>query len=83
MRNGGCYAENVYLCTPKLNIYLSQPSMKRKDYEKPTTQVVELQQRTMLLAGSGVDATRDDYGDANPDVDLSELDNITGVWLWN
>ena len=57
--------------------------MKRKDYEKPTTQVVELQQRTMLLTGSVVDATRDDYGEANDGVDVSELDNITGVWLWN
>lgn len=26
--------------------------MKRKDYEKPSTEVVMLQQRTMLLAGS-------------------------------
>ena len=26
--------------------------MKRKNYEKPTMQVVQLQHRTMLLAGS-------------------------------
>ena len=26
--------------------------MKRKDYHKPTMQVVQLQHRTMLLAGS-------------------------------
>ena len=26
--------------------------MKRKDYQKPTMQVVQLQHRTMLLAGS-------------------------------
>ena len=30
--------------------------MKRKDYEKPTMQVVELPHRTMILAGSGGDA---------------------------
>lgn len=27
--------------------------MKRKDYQKPTMQVVELQQQAYLLAGSG------------------------------
>ena len=27
--------------------------MKRKDYQKPTTRVVELQHRPMILAGSG------------------------------
>ena len=28
--------------------------MKRKDYEKPSTEVVMLQQRSMLLAGSSL-----------------------------
>jgi len=28
-------------------------SMKRKEYRKPTMKVVELQHRTMILAGSG------------------------------
>ena len=37
--------------------------MKRKDYEKPTMQVVKLQQQPQLLAGSGTDATREDYGE--------------------
>ena len=55
--------------------------MKRIDYEKPTMRVVELQQRTMLLAGSVVDATRDDYGDANLDVDPMNL--VDGNWMWN
>jgi hypothetical protein len=27
--------------------------MNKKKYEKPSTRVIELQQRTMLLAGSG------------------------------
>ena len=56
--------------------------MKRKDYQKPTMRVVELQQRTMLLAGSVVNATRYDYGDANPDVAPAEL-NLDGEWEWN
>ena len=35
--------------------------MKRKDYERPTMKVVELQHRTMLLQASGqVQATIDD-----------------------
>ena len=55
--------------------------MMKKRYEKPTMRVVELQQRTMLLAGSAVDATRDDYGDANPDVDLMNI--VDGNWMWN
>ena len=42
--------------------------MKRKDYQKPTTRVVETQQRTMLLAGSGVEANRSGYGTAQEDV---------------
>ena len=54
--------------------------MKRKDYQKPTTRVVQLQQRTMLLAGSVVDATRGDYGNANSDVDLNALTD--GEWVW-
>ena len=42
--------------------------MKRKDYLKPTMQVVELQQQAHLLAGSGnVQATRDSYGTATTD----------------
>jgi len=53
----------------------------RKTYEKPTTRVVELQQRTMLLTGSAVDATRDDYGDANFDVDPMNI--VDGNWMWN
>ena len=40
--------------------------MKRKDYEKPTTKVVKLQQRTHLLAGS-LEAKRNGYGTANTD----------------
>ena len=39
--------------------------MKRKDYEKPTMQVVELQHRTMLLQASpvGTKSTINDWGD--------------------
>ena len=56
--------------------------MNKKDYEKPTMTVVELRNRTQLLAGSVVDATRYDYGDANYDVDQNEL-NSAGEWEWN
>ena len=37
--------------------------MKRKNYEKPMAQVVQLQQQCQILAGS-VGVTRNDYGDA-------------------
>ena len=53
--------------------------MKRKDYQKPTTRVVELQQRTMLLAGS-LDTKRVDYGIANGDV--TETLTTDGEWVW-
>ena len=38
--------------------------MKRKDYEKPTMQVVMLKQQQQLLAGSGVQSMRSGYGEA-------------------
>ena len=41
--------------------------MKRKDYQKPTMQVVKLQQQTQLLqasAQSAVTASRSSYGTA-------------------
>ena len=41
--------------------------MKRKNYEKPTMQVVQLQQRSQILAGSGVDATYNGYTDGGTD----------------
>ena len=36
--------------------------MKRKDYQSPTMDVVELKQQQQLLAGS-LTSERDDYGD--------------------
>ena len=36
--------------------------MKKKEYERPTMQVVKLKQQSQLLAGS-VGASRDGYGD--------------------
>ena len=56
--------------------------MNKKDYEKPTMEVVQLEQRTMLLAGSVVDATRYDYGNANSEVNETDL-NSDGEWEWN
>lgn len=38
--------------------------MKRKDYQKPTMQIVKLQQSQQILAGS-VEAQRSSYGSAN------------------
>ncbi len=38
--------------------------MKKKEYEKPTMLVVELKQQPQLLAGSGVNGSREDYGEA-------------------
>ena len=35
--------------------------MKRKDYEKPTTQVVKLQHQTHLLQASNGQASAQDY----------------------
>lgn len=55
--------------------------MNKKDYEKPTVTVVELRNRTQLLAGSGVQSTRSDYGSANYDVSTDELND--GEWVWN
>ncbi len=40
--------------------------MKRKNYERPTMQVVKLEQTCQILAGS-VEANRSGYGDANED----------------
>ena len=42
--------------------------MKRKDYQRPATQVVELQDQCHILAQSdGVQALRSGYGAANTD----------------
>jgi len=41
--------------------------MKRKDYEKPTMKVVQLQHQCHILAGSGVEANRSGYGAATED----------------
>ena len=38
--------------------------MKKKDYQRPTMQVVKLQQQTHLMAGSGVQSMRSGYGSA-------------------
>ena len=38
--------------------------MKRKDYQRPTMKVVQLQHQTHLLADSGVEANRSGYGTA-------------------
>jgi hypothetical protein len=55
--------------------------MNKKDYEKPTMEVVQLKQRQQLLAGS-LDTNRDDYGIANGDVDVLNETLIDGEWVW-
>ena len=57
--------------------------MNKKDYLKPTMTVVELQQQTHLMEGSGLQSTRDSYGKANNEVNPTELNNETGEWEWN
>ena len=56
--------------------------MKRKDYQKPTMNIVQLQQQTHLMAGSGVQSMRSGYGNANSDVEETEVEEGTGTWLW-
>ena len=60
--------------------------MKRKDYQKPTMEVVELKQQQTLLAGS-VGAGRDDYGDAIEetwsDSPASPFNNLPGLDVLN
>jgi len=57
--------------------------MKKKDYQTPTMQVVKLQQQTHLMAGSGVQSMRSGYGNANSDVEETEIEGETGTWVWN
>lgn len=55
--------------------------MKRKDYRKPTMQIVKLQHKCQILSGSGFGASRPNYGTANDGVDSKEL-NTEGEWEW-
>ena len=41
---------------------LNKKSMKKKEYERPTMQVVQLKQQPTLLAGSGL-GNPEDYSD--------------------
>ena len=55
--------------------------MNKKDYLKPTMNIVKLQQQTHLMAGSGLQSTRDSYGTANDG--LTDGINGNGDWEWN
>ena len=46
--------------------------MKRKDYEKPTMKIVELQHQSYLLTTSGVQSERRGYGTASTDDDTEQ-----------
>jgi hypothetical protein len=41
--------------------------MDKKTYQSPSTKTIILRQQNSLLAGSGVEATRYDYGKAETD----------------
>ena len=60
--------------------------MKRKDYQKPTMDVVEVKQQQTLLAGS-VGAGRADYGPAIEDTwsnsPASPFNNLPGLDVLN
>lgn len=43
--------------------------MTKKKYEKPSQRVIELKQRSMLLAGSAKSATMDNLSDYEQDTD--------------
>ena len=79
--------QKVYLCNLKLvldikYLFFNKRIMNKKDYEKPTMNIVKLQQQTHLMAGSGVQSTRNSYGNANSGVTPTEL-NDAGEWEWN
>lgn len=46
---------------------LNKKSMKKKEYESPTTQIVELKHVGMLMTSNGVGAMRSGYGTASTD----------------
>ena len=45
---------------------MKQISEQKRKYEKPSSRVIELQQRTMLLAGSGLNDPTDYPGGGDP-----------------
>ena len=55
--------------------------MKKKLYQKPTMQVDECEHEVELLAAS-VQSMRSGYGNANSDVEETEVEEGTGTWLW-
>lgn len=57
--------------------------MKRKEYSKPTMQVVTLSPTGMLMVSTtSQSASRNSYGTANYGVDNSEK-NTEDEWEWN
>ena len=57
--------------------------MKRKNYLKPTTCVINLDAACPMLAGSDPSsAPARDYGEANSNVPDTEKDE-NGEWVWN
>ena len=55
--------------------------MNKKNYQKPTMNIVMLQHTGMLMAsGDSLGASRSSYGSANDGIDPGELDD--GNWNW-
>lgn len=56
--------------------------MNKKNYQKPTMNIVMLQHTGMLMAsGDGLGASRSSYGSANDGMDPGELDGDRN-WNW-
>ena len=56
--------------------------MNKKNYQKPTMNVVMLQHTGMLMASGDVNASRSSYGTANYGIDEDELDDDRN-WNWD
>ena len=56
--------------------------MNKKNYQKPTMNIVMLQHTGMLMAsGDSLGASRSSYGSANDGIGSGELDG-DGNWNW-
>ena len=59
--------------------------MNKKDYLKPTMNIVQLQQQTHLMAGSGVQSMRSGYGEAQEETwdDPDPASSRRGYNVWD
>lgn len=54
---------------------------KKLKYQKPAMQVFELPRRQLLVGSPN--ATRQVYGEANPDLPDGETTDANGNWVWD